>query len=221
MATATAEGDGDGRSTAAAEGDGDGRSTAAAEADEAGRSAAGGDVGLDALLTDAALGRRRRWLPGRAGAQLALRLATRPRSVARRGAQFAGELGKVAVGRSELEPAKRDRRFKDPAWSGNPAFRRLEQAYLATGQAADRLICDCELGWQDERRVRFAVENVMDALAPTNFPLANPAAIKAALDSGGGNFVRGAGHLARDLRRPPRLPQMVDESAFEVGDNIG
>jgi hypothetical protein len=68
------------------------------------RSAAGGDVGLDALLTDAALGRRRRWLPGRAGAQPALRLATRPRSVARRGAQFAGELGKVAVGRSELEP---------------------------------------------------------------------------------------------------------------------
>jgi alkylation response protein AidB-like acyl-CoA dehydrogenase len=40
--------------------------------------------------------------------------------VARRGLQYAGELGKVAVGRSELEPSKRDRRFTDPAWSGNP-----------------------------------------------------------------------------------------------------
>ncbi len=57
------------------------------------------------------------------------------RSVARRGLQYAGELGKLAVGRSEVEPSKRDRRFKDPAWSGNSAFRRLEQGYLATGQA--------------------------------------------------------------------------------------
>jgi polyhydroxyalkanoate synthase subunit PhaC len=134
------------------------RATAAGEGQEGSRSVAGEGVGLDALLTDAALGTGRRWFPGRAGAQLALKLATRPRSVARRGLQYAGELGKLAVGRSEVEPSKRDRRFKDPAWSGNPAFRRLEQGYLATGQAADRLIGDSELDWKEERRVRFAVE---------------------------------------------------------------
>ena len=33
--------------------------------------------------------------------------------------------------------------------------------------------------------MRFAAENVLDALAPTNFPVLNPAALKATLDTGG------------------------------------
>src|SRR4051794_26033385 len=70
---------------------------------------------LDALLTDAAFGPLRRWLPGRAGIKTAAKLALRPDTVATRSVQLATELGKVAVGRSDVEPDKRDRRFKDPA----------------------------------------------------------------------------------------------------------
>jgi polyhydroxyalkanoate synthase len=176
--------------------------------------------GLDTMLTDAARGPLRRMLPGRAGLKLATRLALRPDTVVTRGAQLAGELAKVTVGRSELAPAKGDRRFKDEAWRSNPAFRRLLQGYLATGQAIDGLIGDAGLDWRSERQVRFATENVLDALAPTNAPLANPAVIKATIDTGGQNFVRGARNFARDMSRPPRIPSMVDTSAFEVGENI-
>jgi polyhydroxyalkanoate synthase len=188
-------------------------------AEEAAR-AAGPAAGLDVLLTDAAQGPLRRWLPARATVKTAAKLATRPDAVVSRGARLAAELAKVAAGRSELAPDKGDRRFRDPAWGSNPAFRRLLQGYLAAGRAVDGLICDADLDWASERRIRFAAENVLDALAPSNVPLTNPSAIKAVVDTGGLNFVRGARNLARDMARPPRIPSMVDRSAFEVGRDL-
>ena len=177
-------------------------------------------AGLDTLLTDAALGRGRRLLPGRAALKLAARLALRPDAVARRGTGLALELGRIALGRSETGPDGRDRRFSDPAWTGNFALRRILQAYLATGSTVDKLICDADLDWRSERRVRFAAENLLDALAPSNAPLLNPSALKTAIDTGGRNYLRGTVQFARDMARPPRLPQMVDRNAFEVGRDL-
>jgi len=176
--------------------------------------------GLDTMLTDATRGPLRRLLPGRAAVKLAAKLTVRPDTVVTRGAQLAGELAKVGLGRSALEPAKGDRRFKDDAWRGNPAFKRLLQSYLAAGQAVDGLIDDAGLDWRSERQVRFAAENVLDALAPSNVPLTNPAVLKVALDTGGRNFARGAANFARDMAKPPRIPSMVDTSAFTVGEDI-
>jgi polyhydroxyalkanoate synthase subunit PhaC len=181
------------------------------------RPAAGG---LDVLLTDATRGRLRRWLPARATVKTAAKLAVRPDAVAARGARLSADLAEIAAGRSEIEPDKRDRRFKDTAWAQNPAFRRVLQSYIATGRAVDGLICDADLDWTSERRIRFAAENVLDALAPSNVPWLNPTAIKTAVDTGGMNFVRGAANLARDMSRSPRIPTMVDRSAFEVGENV-
>jgi polyhydroxyalkanoate synthase len=176
--------------------------------------------GLDEILTDAALGPVRRWVPGRAGVKLAAKLAVRPDKLVRRSVGLSAELAKIAVGRSQLEPPKRDRRFKDEAWAQNPAFKRLLQTYLATGRTVDQLICEADLDWRAERRVRFAAENVLDALAPSNGPLTNPTALKAFIDTGGRNFVRGAANFARDMATPPRIPSMVDPDAFEVGGDL-
>jgi polyhydroxyalkanoate synthase subunit PhaC len=177
-------------------------------------------AGLDMMLTDATRGPLRRLLPGRAAAKLAARLTMRPDAIVTRGAQLTAELAKVGLGRSEVAPAKGDRRFKDEAWRSNPAFKRLLQGYLATGQAIDDLIGDAGLDWRSERQVRFAVENALDALAPSNAPLTNPAVLKAALDTGGRNFARGAANFARDMSKPPRIPSMVDTSAFTLGEDI-
>ncbi|HET6547522.1 MAG TPA: alpha/beta fold hydrolase [Solirubrobacter sp.] len=182
--------------------------------------AAEGLGSLDVLLTDAALGPVRRWMPARASAKLAAKLALRPRAVARRSAGLAGELAKIAAGRSELEPPKRDRRFKDEAWQQNPAFKRLMQTYLATGRTIDALICEADLDWRSERRVRFAADNLLDALSPSNGPLTNPTALKALVDTGGRNFARGAANFARDMATPPRIPTMVDPDAFQVGRDL-
>jgi poly(3-hydroxyalkanoate) synthetase len=123
--------------------------------------------------------------------------------VTRRSAALAGELGRIAVGRSAVAPAPRDRRFADPAWMGNPFLRRILQAYLAGGAAAESLLSDADLGWRDGERVGFVVHNVVDAAAPSNNPLLSPATWKALVDTGGLSAVRGI-RRSRPTWRPPR-----------------
>ena len=175
---------------------------------------------LDLLVAAAALGPLRRFLPGRAGIRSAAGLARRPHRLARQAAALAGELARVGVGRSTLAPPPRDRRFTDPAWTSNPLLHRLVQAYLAAGQTAERLLADADLQWPDAERMRFVVDNLVHALAPSNNPLASRVFWKALVDSGGGNLIRGARHLAADLATPPRVPTMVAADAFEVGADL-
>jgi poly[(R)-3-hydroxyalkanoate] polymerase subunit PhaC len=175
---------------------------------------------LDVLLVDAAAGPLRRFAPDASTAKFAFALARRPVTTARRLGSLAAELARIGVGTSALAPPKRDRRFADPAWTGNLLLRRIVQTYLAAGMTADQLVDDAALDWQDDKRVRFLVENLADALSPSNVPLVNPASAKAAIDTGGVNFVHGGISLLRDMAAKPRIPEMVDTSLFEVGRNI-
>jgi polyhydroxyalkanoate synthase len=182
--------------------------------------AADAAAALDLLLAAAALRPLRRFLPGRAGVRFAAGLARRPDQLAHQATWLAGELTRVGLGRSTLAPAARDRRFADPAWTSNPLLRRLVQAYLAAGQTAERLLADADLAWRDAERMRFLVDNLVQALAPSNNPVTSPLFWKAVVDSGGGNVLRGARHLAADLATPPRVPSMVEPDAFEVGTDL-
>ena len=88
----------------------------------------------------------------------------------------------MAVGRSEVAPNKKDKRFADPAWSGNPLLRRVMQAHIAGAQTAAQLVEDADLDWRDDERVRFSMTNLVDALAPSN-SLINPLLWKAHSDN--------------------------------------
>jgi polyhydroxyalkanoate synthase subunit PhaC len=175
---------------------------------------------LDLLLADAATGMLRRMYPGGSSLRLAAALAGRPRLVAGRGRQLLGELARIAVGTSQVQPSRRDRRFADPGWAGNPLLRRTMQAYLAAAQAAEGVVAEAGLDEADSERVGFVLTNLVDALAPSNNPLLNPAAIKAAIDSGGGSALAGLRHFAADMAVPPRVPSMVEPDAFEVGKDL-
>lgn len=183
------------------------------------RSAADGSP-LDVMLTDAALGPIRRMLPGFAGVKLAAQLASRPVGTTRLAARTAVELGKVVAGRSTVAPAARDRRFADPAWTGNPVLQRICQAYLVGGSALETLVDDADIDWRSEQRLRFIVQMVVDAMAPSNNPLLNPAALKAGLETGGRNYRDGLRQFVFDMRTKPRIPAMVDGRGFQVGGNI-
>jgi polyhydroxyalkanoate synthase subunit PhaC len=177
-------------------------------------------AGLNVLLSEAGTGEPSRFIAPGAWLKVGAGLARHPGRVAARGAGLAGELGRVATGRSELAPARGDRRFGDRAWDGNWLLRRVLQSYLMVGDVVDGLITDADLDWRAERRARLAAGNVVDALAPTNFALSNPAVLKETIDTGAGNLVRGTRRLLRDLSSPPRLPATVDTSKFEVGGNL-
>jgi polyhydroxyalkanoate synthase len=175
---------------------------------------------LDLLLTDAATTMLRRVNLGGSGLRLAAALAVRPRLVAGRGRQLVGELGRIAAGRSQVQPSRRDRRFTDPGWAGNPLLRAAMQAYLAAAESAQGVVAEAGLDEADSERVGFVLTNLIDALAPSNNPLLNPAAVKAAVDTGGGSLVAGLRHFLADMAAPPRVPSMVEPDAFEVGVDL-
>ena len=174
--------------------------------------------GFDILVTDAPI--RSTFLAPAPTAKAALGLARRPARVTRRLGGLAAELAATVAGVSPRAPSPKDRRFADPAWQHSWLFRRVVQGYLAARATADDLISDAELDWAAEEELRFAVENVADALAPSNFPWSNPAALKAAIDYGGANLLAGARNLLRDMSTSPRIPASVDTSKFTVGVNI-
>ncbi len=187
------------------------------ETDEASNDAA---APLDLLLADATSSPLRRFLPGMSGVRFTAALARRPHRVAGRALGLTAELAKIAAGRSEIEPAEKDRRFSEEAWARNPAFRRTLQSYLAMGAAARGLVEDAGLDWGDDQRMSFIIDNIVEASAPSNNPFLNPKVLKRILDTGGGNLVEGGRRFVRDFASPPRVPSMVEPDAFEVGTDI-
>ncbi|MEO7059708.1 MAG: alpha/beta fold hydrolase [Lapillicoccus sp.] len=175
---------------------------------------------LDLLLAEAGTGPARRFIPGMSGVKLAVGLTRHPEVVARRTAGLAYELIRVGLGRSRLEPASKDRRFGDEAWVKNPFFKRTLQGYLAVGEGARGLVADADLGWSDDQRMRFIVDNLVEAAAPSNNPFLNPMVIKRTIDTGGGNLLAGGRRLVKDFASAPRVPSMVEADAFEVGRDL-
>ncbi|WP_426565947.1 PHA/PHB synthase family protein [Angustibacter sp. McL0619] len=175
---------------------------------------------LDVLLVDAALTPARRFLPDRSTAKWAASLARRPRNTARRLGGLGAEAGRIVAGTSTVTPRRGDRRFTDAAWTDNPLLERLVQLYLAGGHTLDQLVTDADLDPRDRKRVGFLLENLVEALAPSNFPLVNPASAKAVIDTAGLSLVRGGSQLVKDLASSPRIPEMVDTSGFVLGENV-
>jgi polyhydroxyalkanoate synthase subunit PhaC len=175
---------------------------------------------LDLLLTSSAVGVAERMMPNVSWSRFALALARRPRTLASRARELSALLRSIAEGRSELAPAKGDKRFADPAWQGNPLLKATMQAYLATNDTINALFSDAELDWRDAERIRFVLDVLTEALAPSNNPLLNPLAYKALIDTGGRSAVRGFRHFLADMASAPRVPSMVAPDAFTLGDTV-
>ncbi len=143
-------------------------------------------------------------------------------TVAREGTRLGLELTRIAWGRSDVAPAKGDRRFTDPTWTSNPVFRMIQQSYLASAGAMDRIVAEMGDGRSEARaeQARFAANIVISAAAPTNFLMSNPAAVKRAFETGGMSLARGARNFARDVRHNGAMPSMIEPEAFEVGRDL-
>ena len=119
-------------------------------------------VGLNRRQVAAALGR------------LLQRVAVEPGVATATTLGSMGQLIEVVVGRSDVGPDPRDKRFKHPAWSNNPLYRRLLQAYLVEAGAVLDIVDGVELDPKSRERARFAVSLLTEAMAPTNALLGNP-----------------------------------------------
>ncbi len=150
--------------------------------------------------------------PARAAWGLGGRLARIPVAAARR---FVGQEVTPPV---PVDP--KDRRFTAPAWDGNPAFYALKLSYLAAAEFAREVVGSAEIEAQAARKAEIALNLLLDALAPTNFLVTNPAALQLAFETGGGSLLKGARQFADDLLHNGGKPRQVDTSGFTVGGNL-
>jgi len=133
--------------------------------------------------------------------------------------------GRAAGGeaRSVVEPAKGDKRFADPEWTDNPVFDVIKQSYLVTANWLNALVSDVEgVDPMEKRRVEFFMKMLTDAIAPTNFLVSNPSALREALATQGGSLVRGIENFAADLNRGDGqlAISQTDYEMFKIGENV-
>ena len=117
-------------------------------------------------------------------------------------------------------PVAHDKRFDDRSWHDNPAFSALRQAYLAAVQLTDNLRAAGAGDTVADAKAELATGFLLDALAPTNFLLTNPTAIKRAMETGGASMAAGARNFVDDLLSNGGRPRQVDTSSFRIGENI-
>jgi len=142
-----------------------------------------------------------------------------PAVVAREMPWLAGELAKIALGRSDIAFDQRDQRFTDQAWRTIPYFRILGQSYRLFELWMNRMQVSVDGSWQAKARARFAADVITAALAPVNYLGTNPAALRKAAETGGMSLMRGAQNMLRDLARGG-MPSTADREHFVVGQNL-
>jgi polyhydroxyalkanoate synthase len=99
-----------------------------------------------------------------------------------------------------IAPSPRDKRFADPEWKSNQFFDFVMQLYLLTAKWGQELVHDADgLDPQTRRKAEFYVQQVTNALSPSNFVLTNPEVLRETVASSGENLARGLTMLAEDI----------------------
>ena len=122
-----------------------------------------------------------------------------------------------------ISPGARDKRFADPEWKSNQFFDFILQLYLLTTRWANELVRDADgLDPHTRKKAAFYVQQITNAIAPSNFVLTNPEVLRETLTSSGDNLVRGMKMLAEDIEAGHgtlRIRQS-DPSNLQVGVNM-
>jgi polyhydroxyalkanoate synthase len=122
------------------------------------------------------------------------------------------------AGKTTEVPKIGDRRFSANDWAANPATALAAQTYLLNSRTLMKLAESIEGDAKTKARVRFAVQQWIDAASPSNYLALNPEAQRRALETQGESIAQGMAHLLGDIQQG-RVSQ-TDESVFEVGRNV-
>ncbi|OON63254.1 class I poly(R)-hydroxyalkanoic acid synthase [Massilia sp. KIM] len=116
-------------------------------------------------------------------------------------------------------PELHDRRFSGSAWTANPVSAFSAASYLLNSEFLLALADAVDAGPRERQKIRFAVQQMVDALSPANFFATNPEAQQHMLETKGESLSKGLANMLADLQKG-RISQS-DERAFEVGRNVG
>ncbi|MGE5547937.1 MAG: PHA/PHB synthase family protein [Solirubrobacterales bacterium] len=118
-----------------------------------------------------------------------------------------------------IAPLAQDSRFSSPEWQRYP-FNVLHQSFLFAEQWWHYATTGVRgVARHHEAVVEFAARQLLDMMAPSNFLATNPDVLKATVEQGGRNLLRGLGNLGEDLMRVLGSPRSLPAD-FRVGHEV-
>ena len=132
--------------------------------------------------------------------------------------QEMGSLWNQALGSTHDHAPIKDRRFSSEAWTANPMAAFTARAYLLNARTLMEMAEAVEGDAKTKARVRFAVQQWIDAASPSNFLALNPEAQQKAVQTQGQSIAKGMEQLLADIRQGHM--SQTDETVFEVGRNV-
>jgi len=119
---------------------------------------------------------------------------------------------------SGKSPDVADRRFTSSAWQGNPMSSFNAASYLLNAKFLNAMVDTVDTSNQQKQKIRFAVQQIIDAMSPANFLATNPEAQQKLIDTKGESLTKGLANMLADMNKGHI--SLSDESAFEVGRNL-
>lgn len=111
-----------------------------------------------------------------------------------------------------------DRRFTHPEWQSNSLHSFNAAAYLLNARFLTAMADAADAAPKAKQKIRFAVQQIIDAMSPANFLATNPEAQQKILETQGESLTRGIANLLADIQKG-KISQ-TDDTAFEVGKNV-
>jgi polyhydroxyalkanoate synthase subunit PhaC len=118
----------------------------------------------------------------------------------------------------QLDGMQRDKRFSADDWQTNVAAKQAAAMYLINTRALMGMADAVEGSEKVRAKLRFYVQQWIDASAPSNFLAFNAQAQRVAIETKGESIAKGMQNLLADMRQGH--VSMTDESVFEVGKNV-
>jgi polyhydroxyalkanoate synthase len=139
-----------------------------------------------------------------------------------RGTQAAVAAGLRALGVSVDGPVElaEERRYADPAYTSNAWFYLARQQHALFTEYVHELVRRAHVTGHERQKLEYAANQVIEATAPANFPLTNPAVFKQAFDTGGLSVLRGLRNMVRDQITNRGQPRQVTPGEFRVGRDL-
>ena len=120
---------------------------------------------------------------------------------------------------SEL-PFPADRRFEGEEWQRWP-YNVVCQNFLLIQHWWERATESVPgVGRHHQDIVSFAARQMLDMISPSNFVMTNPEILKATMEQGGNNLVRGLLNFLEDRQRAAEGKPAVGTEAFKVGEHL-
>lgn len=115
-------------------------------------------------------------------------------------------------------PDIKDKRFSGEAWKSNALYAFNAAAYLLNARFMMAMADAVKASPKVKQKIRFAIQQTIDAMSPSNFLVTNPEAQKKLVETRGESLAKGIALMLADMQKG-RISQ-TDETAFQVGENV-